>query len=137
MKDYIIPQLVKYKNTDDLLTNSDKPRSLFDDRKDDISISNLLNENFVCIVGEPGIGKSRLVEEIKKTLSKDSFLSCTASEFFTEVTSNEIEYCIIDALDEVEEYMNELDQKIGDKKIKTNKKHFDFASLKVKFTTKY
>ena len=104
MKDYIIPQLVKYKNTDDLLNNSDKPRSLFDDRKDDISIANLLNENFVCIVGEPGIGKSRLIEEIKKTLSKDSYLSCTASEFSTEVTSNEIEYCIIDALDEVEEY---------------------------------
>ena len=44
MKDYIIPQLVKYKNTDDLLNNSDKPRSLFDNRKDDISIANLLNE---------------------------------------------------------------------------------------------
>lgn len=104
MKDYIIPQLVKYKNSDDLLNNGGKPRSLFDDHRDDISIANLLNENFVCIVGEPGIGKSRLIEEVKKTLSKDSFLSCTASKFSTEVTSNEIEYCIIDALDEVEEY---------------------------------
>lgn len=145
MKDYIIPQLVKYKNTDDLLNNSDKPRSLFDDRKDDISIANLLNENFVCIVGEPGIGKSRLIEEIKKTLSKDSYLSCTASEFSTEVTSNEIEYCIIDALDEVEggrfyETLQSIKQHKGDnpdiKVLFTCRKHYvasyaqHFASCK-------
>ena len=102
MKDYIIPQLVKYKDTDELLNNSDKPRSLFDDYRVDISIDNLLHENFVCIVGEPGIGKSRLIKEIEKLLPKNSSLSYTASEFTIEAISKEIEYCIIDALDEVE-----------------------------------
>ena len=64
MEEYIIPQIIKYQNIDDLLENNNKARSLFD-TDESLSIDELLQENFVCIVGEPGIGKSRLVEEIK------------------------------------------------------------------------
>lgn len=64
MTDYIIPQIIKYQNIDDLLENNNQTRSLFDSGEN-LSLDKLLQENFVCIVGEPGIGKSRLVEEIK------------------------------------------------------------------------
>lgn len=98
MTNYIVPQIVRYQSIDGLLENSNSTRSLFDTEKP-LSIDKLLQENFVCIVGEPGIGKSRLVDEIKKQISKGLY-SCTASEFRS-VPKN-IEYCIIDALDEVE-----------------------------------
>ena len=61
---YIIPQILKYQNIDDLFVNNNKARSLFyADRN--LSIEELLKDDFVCIVGEPGIGKSRLFDEIK------------------------------------------------------------------------
>ena len=69
MTNYIIPQIIKYQNIDDLLENNNQTRSLFDSGEN-LSLDKLLQENFVCIVGEPGIGKSRLVEEIKKHFSK-------------------------------------------------------------------
>ena len=63
----------------------------------------MLEENFVCIVGEPGIGKSRLLDEVKERISPKSFF-CKASEITDQVNANAKanEYCIIDALDEVE-----------------------------------
>lgn len=100
MTNYIVPQIVRYQSIDGLLENSNSTRSLFDTEKP-LSIDKLLQENFVCIVGEPGIGKSRLVNEIKKQISKGLF-SCTASEFEFKSVPKNIEYCIIDALDEVE-----------------------------------
>ena len=100
MTNYIVPQIVRYQNIDGLLENSNSTRSLFDTEKP-LSIDKLLQENFVCIVGEPGIGKSRLVDEIKKQISKGLY-SCTASEFELRSVPKDIEYCIIDALDEVE-----------------------------------
>ena len=97
---YIIPQIIKYQNIDDLLENN-KTRSLFDPGEN-FSIDELLQENFVCIVGEPGIGKSRLVEEIRNHSSKKTIYHNTASHFDSKSVPDYIEYCIIDALDEVE-----------------------------------
>lgn len=74
MTNYIIPQIIKYQNIDDLLENKNQARSLFDSGEN-LSLDNLLQESFVCIVGEPGIGKSRLVEEIKKTFFPQHHLS--------------------------------------------------------------
>lgn len=96
---YITPQIVKYQNVDKLLEDN-RQRSLFD-VGENLSIDKLLEERFVCVVGEPGIGKSRLVDEIKKRISADSY-SCTASKFCSkDIPAGKI-YCIIDALDEVE-----------------------------------
>lgn len=100
MTKYIVPQIVKYQNIDNLLDNSNNNHSLFK-TKDLPSIDKLTQENFICIVGEPGIGKSRLVDEIKKQISKGLY-SCTASKFELKSVPGGIEYCIIDALDEVE-----------------------------------
>lgn len=99
---YITPQLEKYQNIDDLLKNNNHD-SWYGSEKS-LTIDDLIEENFVCIVGEPGIGKSRLLEEIKKKISQEPF-SCKASEFTTMSIPKENEYCIIDALDEVEGYL--------------------------------
>lgn len=96
---YIIPPIVEYQNVDDLLENNTH-YSLFDTREN-LSIDNLLDENFVCIVGEPGIGKSRLLDEVKEKISPKAFF-CKASEIKNLSIANENEYCIIDALDEVD-----------------------------------
>ena len=101
MTDYIIPQIIKYQNIDDLLESNNKARSLFDSREN-LSLDTLLQENFVCIVGEPGIGKSRLVEEIIKTSSSESIYHITASCFKDKSIHEQSKFCIIDALDEVE-----------------------------------
>lgn len=75
MEKYIIPQILKYQNIDDLLENKNSNRSLFDS-EENLSIDKLLHEKFVCIVGKPGIGKSRLVDEIKSHLSKKMLTMC-------------------------------------------------------------
>lgn len=98
---YIIPQFVKYQNIDDLLENNSH-HSLFNENN--LSINDVLKENFVCIVGEPGIGKSRLLDEIKKKMVIEPFF-CKATEFTDLSAPKENEYCIIDALDEVEGYL--------------------------------
>lgn len=100
MINYIVPQIVRYQTIDGLLENSNSTRSLFDTKKL-LSIDTLFQENFVCIVGEPGIGKSRLVDEIKKKILEEGYF-CTASGFELKSVPEGIEYCIIDALDEVE-----------------------------------
>lgn len=98
---YIVPQITKYSNIDELLKNESKTPSLFD-RDNFLSIDDLLSENFVCIVGEPGVGKSRLISEVKTKLTEKSFSFCNASEFKPKVIPSDIEYCIVDALDEVD-----------------------------------
>ena len=97
---YIIPQFVKYQNIDDLLENNSH-HSLFNENN--LSMNDVLKENFVCIVGEPGIGKSRLLDEVKERILPKPFF-CKASKFTALSTPKENEYCIIDALDEVEGY---------------------------------
>ena len=99
---YIIPQFAKYQNVDDLLENNSH-YSLFGTREN-LSIDKLLEKNFVCIVGEPGIGKSRLLDEVKERISAESFF-CKASEFTYLSAPKENKYCIIDALDEAEGYL--------------------------------
>ena len=101
MEVYIIPQIIKYQNIDDLLENNNQSRSLFESGEN-LSLDKLLQENFVCIVGEPGIGKSRLVEEIKNHFSNKPLYHSTASHFKSKSVPEDSEYCIIDALDEVE-----------------------------------
>ena len=101
MTDYIIPQIIKYQNINDLLKNNNRGRSLFDTGSN-LSIDELLQENFVCVVGEPGIGKSRLVEEIGIHTSEKTLFICKASELKDNTIPENIEYCIIDALDEVD-----------------------------------
>lgn len=96
---YITPQIVKYQNIDDLLENN-RQRTFFD-VAENLSIDKLLEEYFVCVVGEPGIGKSRLVDEIKKRISANIY-SCSASKFNPMDVPDEKVYCIVDALDEVE-----------------------------------
>ena len=98
---YIVPQITKYSNIDELLKNESKTPSLFD-IENFLSIDDLLSENFVCIVGEPGVGKSRLISEIKKHRTKKLLFVCNASEFKTQAIPPDIEYCIVDALDEVD-----------------------------------
>lgn len=98
--EYIVPQIVKYQNIDGLLENNKNNHSLFD-TNEYILIDDVLQEKFVCIVGEPGIGKSRLVAEIKKKVSSKLY-SESASKFSANDISVDTEYCIIDALDEVD-----------------------------------
>ena len=99
MLNYITPQIVKYQNIDDLLENN-KQRPFYD-VAENLSIDKLLEEYFVCIVGEPGIGKSRLVAEIKKRASANLY-SEKASKFYAKDVPTDTKYCVIDALDEVD-----------------------------------
>lgn len=101
MEQYIKPIIRKYKKLNELLENNNRNNYLFD-HKENLSIENLLQENFACIVGEPGIGKSRLLNEVKNLILHDPHLFCTASEFKLESVTGNIKYCIIDALDEVD-----------------------------------
>lgn len=72
---YIIPQIIKYYNIDDLLRNNRD--SFLSYAGENLLIDDLLQKDFVCIVGEPGIGKSRLLEEVKNHSLKKTFFSCT------------------------------------------------------------
>ena len=101
MEKYIIPKILKYQNIDDLLENKNSDRSLFD-TGENLSIDELLQGDFVCIVGEPGIGKSRLIEEIINGKKGLPLYHCTASQFESKSIPENLKYCIIDALDEVD-----------------------------------
>ena len=100
MIEYIEPEIIKYKEVKELLENNDRSH-LFLNNDKKLLIEKLLEESFICIVGEPGIGKSRLLYEVKNKISDKQYFFCTASEFITESVTENIEYCIIDALDEV------------------------------------
>lgn len=101
MKKYITPSILKYQSVDDLLKNNNRNNSLFD-TGENLSIDMLMHENFLCIVGEPGIGKSRLVAEIRNLITEEKSFLFKASEHKFKFIPLDIEYCIIDALDEVE-----------------------------------
>ena len=95
---YITPQVWEYQNLDDLLNNSRHKSYKIDNST--LSIPDILNKKFVCVVGEPGVGKSRLLDEIKVHLDKEPLFRI-ASSFDSKVVTEDQEYCIIDALDEV------------------------------------
>lgn len=101
MEQYITPTLRKHKKLNQLLENNNRNNYLFD-HKENLSIEGLLKEKFTCIVGEPGIGKSRLLNELKNLILDNLYFFCTASEFKPEFVTSNIKYCIIDALDEVD-----------------------------------
>ena len=142
MEKYITPLIRRYHNIDDLFVNSNKAHSLSNaERK--LSIEELLKDDFVCIIGEPGIGKSRLIDEIMKHPCKKNIHFCKASEFKNESISKNIEYYIIDALDEVkgdtfystlQQIKNYKDNNPNTKVLFTCRKHY-VASYKNHFSS--
>jgi Predicted ATPase len=100
MTTYITPTVYRYENVDKLLKSNPSSTSL---EQLQLSIDDLLEKRFLCVVGEPGIGKSRLFEEfISSIKEKNKIFSCKALEFDEKQISGHIDYCIIDALDEVD-----------------------------------
>ncbi len=99
--EYITPQIKEYSSFDDFLKNHNRASaSILEDSH--LSIDDLLDKEFICIVGEPGIGKSRLIEEIQHKLPKNSY-HYPASSFNPKILTSAPEYCLIDALDEVDD----------------------------------
>lgn len=97
---YITPTICRYETVDDLLENAPSSVTF---KQESLSIEKLLEEDYLCIVGEPGIGKSRLFEEFMSSIKiKSSLFFCKAYEFDPQKIKNHIDYCIIDALDEVD-----------------------------------
>lgn len=100
---YITPNIEKYDSVDTLIANENITRSIFDTQPE-LSIEDVLNESFLCIVGEPGMGKSRLLKEVLLHISTKEYVTeCQAAEFNKESIPHECKYCIIDALDEVDD----------------------------------
>lgn len=98
---YITPNIAKYDIIDTLIANENVTKSIFDTQPK-LSIEEVLNESFLCIVGEPGMGKSRLLEEVQSTISTEDYTKWNANKFNKENISQHFKYCIIDALDEVD-----------------------------------
>lgn len=100
---YITPNIEKYDSVDKLIANENVTKSRFEPLQK-LSIKEVLNESFLCIIGEPGVGKSRLIEELLLSISTKEFVTaCNASKFNKDNFTNECKYCIIDALDETDE----------------------------------
>ncbi|MBO5058116.1 MAG: ATP-binding protein [Prevotella sp.] len=101
MTTYITPTICRYETVDKLLKNESS--SIFSKQQQPLSIEKLLEEDYLCIVGEPGIGKSRLIEEFIFSIKiKSNLFFCKAYEFDPQKIKKNIDYCIIDALDEVD-----------------------------------
>lgn len=138
---YITPFIRIYSSIDKLLHNTNESNT-FDNCGTKLSIDSLIEADFVCIIGEPGIGKSRLIEEIKSRIP-DKFEYYTAVNFESNLTFSDKEYLIIDALDEVAEsaFYNKLksikDFKESKPKVKlifSCRKHY-VASYATNFTS--
>ena len=107
--DYITPTIEKYHTIDDLLKNK-RHYDLWGMNKA-ISIEDVLEESFVCVVGEPGVGKSRFLKEMEQKITA-RHQHIKASKVERNPFATDIEYCIIDALDEVsgESFYNILEE---------------------------
>lgn len=101
MIQYITPNIEKYDSVDTLIANENVTRSIFDSQPE-LSIKDVLNESFLCIVGEPGMGKSRLLEEVQSSINTEDYTKWDANKFNKENIPQHFKYCIIDALDEVD-----------------------------------
>ncbi|MCH5240734.1 MAG: ATP-binding protein [Muribaculaceae bacterium] len=96
---YIQPNLKKFNNIDDLLKNNvDSYSYYFNNEK--INLNDLLEYNYLCVVGEPGIGKSTLLRELEARVENNSYF-ITASALNADHIPKEFSCIIIDALDEV------------------------------------
>ena len=101
MDRYILPYIKQYKNVDDLLESTDKSNTTrFTDKSS--FLDTIINIHHLCIVGEPGIGKSRLLKELESTLSSKDVKKYNAVDFISQSVDTDVKYCIVDALDEVE-----------------------------------
>ena len=97
---YITPRVLEYQNLNDLLKNTKHKNSYYNIETLTLSIPDIINKKFVCIVGEPGVGKSRLLDEIKAYINGEVAFSA-AAYFHSKMVVEDKKYCIIDALDEV------------------------------------
>lgn len=96
---YIQPKLKKFNNIDDLLKNNiDSYSYYFNNEK--INLNDLLEYNYLCVVGEPGIGKSTLLRELEARVENNSYF-IMASALNADHIPKECSCIIIDALDEV------------------------------------
>lgn len=101
MDRYILPYIKQYKKIDDLLESTDKSNSTRITDKSSF-LETIRNTHHLCVVGEPGIGKSRLLKELESTLSSKDVVKCNAVDFISKSVGINVKYCIVDALDEVE-----------------------------------
>lgn len=101
MERYILPYIKQYKNIDDLLESTDKSNMTCVTNMSSF-LDTIRNTHRLCIVGDPGIGKSRLLKELGSTLSSKNVLKCNAIDFTSKSVGADVKYCIVDALDEVE-----------------------------------
>lgn len=100
MDRYILPYIKQYKKIDDLLESTDKSNSTRITDKTSF-LDTIRNTHHLCVVGEPGIGKSRLLKELESTLSSKDVVKCNAVDFISKSVGINVKYCIVDALDEV------------------------------------
>lgn len=101
MDRYILPNIKQYKNIDDLFESTDKSNTTrFTDKSS--FLGTIIKTHHLCIVGEPGIGKSRLLKELESSLSSKDVVKCNAVDFISKSIGTDVIYCIVDALDEVE-----------------------------------
>lgn len=101
MDRYILPNIKQYKNIDDLFESTDKSNTTrFTDKSS--FLGTIIKTHHLCIVGEPGIGKSRLLKELESSLSSKDVVKCKAVDFNSKSIGTDVKYCIVDALDEVE-----------------------------------
>lgn len=100
MDRYILPYIKQYKKIDDLLESTDKSNSTRVTDKSSF-LDTIRNTHHLCVVGEPGIGKSRLLKELESTLSSKDVVKCNAVDFISKSVGINVKYCIVDALDEV------------------------------------
>ena len=100
MDRYILPYIKQYKKIDDLLESTDKSNSTRITDKSSF-LDTIRNTHHLCVVGEPGIGKSRLLKELESTLSSKDVVKCNAVDFISKSVGINVKYCIVDALDEV------------------------------------
>ncbi len=106
--DYIDPTLNEYENVDVLLGN--KKETFFYNKYSRLSKKDLIEKEFLCILGEPGVGKTRLLNELRKLLNKREAYFINAVDFNPQSVPSNIKICLIDALDEVrgDDFYNKL-----------------------------